>query len=621
MPLNAVDQAFHDTYTQLLAEGNLKASRTGVDTLMLPAMSMKFDLTRGRNPWPSTKELRSQKLGEEMEWFISGESSIKFLRDRKNGIWDDWFIPGTAVYDEPMILNLTVQQRIILAGKTLEIRQGIAKAIELRLAVSGIGGNAELKVLVEQGAIKTFTNLATHADLPAIGKYLDSIDAPRTVEFWPGIEGDTLTTQERIEAAVKLRLIHVMLPFFGTRTPDRDDRIYETAGFKPTWNVDFQLTADEERELNVALNGAGVPRRGNLPKRVSLAKRLSRVSKNNSQAWKKIVAATVRDPNVDWDGSVENVQVFHDNKFVKMQLDYGQQIQVTAVLNELEIPAWPLLDADIGPGGYGPAWRKWKDTQLIEAMDYGLVKAYEAQGYTNLGAPTRNYDLVVMTREIDQLADCIAKLRTNPDDRRMLVTAWNPGLIWRAALPPCHLYFQFMTAYRSGSEVFDDLKVKGKCWNDFTAVYFQYSQNLLGPEAFIEKFDNDVVFREYTEAMLNMDEFRVPTRHLHCLLVMRSSDTPLGTPFNVAQYALLVHVIAHITNMEAASLTWVGGDSHIYVNQIDAIKEQLSRESAEACDVRIHFEPGIKEIDDFTLDKVSFTGYEHRGFINIPVAV
>lgn len=621
MPLNAVDQAFHDTYNQLLTEGNLKSSRTGVDTLMLPAMSMKFDLTRGRNPWPSTKGLRSQKLGEEMEWFVSGESSIKFLRDRKNGIWDDWFIPGTAVYDEPVIVTLSTQQRINLIGATLAIREAIARAIELRLEVSGIGGSGSLTVLGYMGTIKTFTNLSKVADYAAIDKYLDSIDAPRTVEFWPGIEGDTLTTQERIDVAIKSRKIHVMLPFFGTRTPRRDDAVYETPGFKPTWNVDFELTAAEERELNVALDGAGVPRRGNPPKPVSLKKRLTRVSKNNGPAWKKIVAATVRDPNVDWDGTVEHVQVFHNNKFVKMQLDYGQEIQVTAVLNQLEIPAWPLLDADIGPGGYGPAWRKWKDTQLIDSNDFELVKAYEAQGYTNMGSPTRDYNLLVMTREIDQLADCVAKLRTSPDDRRILVTAWNPGLIWRAALPPCHLYFQFMTAHRSGSEVFDDLKVKGKCWNDFTAVYFQYAQVLLPPEAFIEKFDNDPTFREYTEAMLNMEEFRIPTRHLHCLLVMRSSDTPLGTPFNVAQYALLVHVIAHITNMEAASLTWVGGDSHIYVNQIDAIKEQLSRESAEACDVRIHFEPGLNELSDFTLDKVSFTGYEHQGFIDIPVAV
>jgi thymidylate synthase len=73
--------------------------------------------------------------------------------------------------------------------------------------------------------------------------------------------------------------------------------------------------------------------------------------------------------------------------------------------------------------------------------------------------------------------------------------------------------------------------------------------------------------------------------------------------------------------MEAASLTWVGGDSHIYVNQIDKIKEQLGRESAPGCDVRINFERELKEIDDFTLDAVSFTGYEHQGFLNIPVAV
>lgn len=100
-----------------------------------------------------------------------------------------------------------------------------------------------------------------------------------------------------------------------------------------------------------------------------------------------------------------------------------------------------------------------------------------------------------------------------------------------------------------------------------------------------------------------------------------SSDTPLGTPFNVAQYALLTHVIANVCNMKAASLTWVGGDAHIYVNQIEGIQEQLSRESHPGSDPRISFKRKLESIDDFTLDDVEFTGYEHQGFIDIPVAV
>lgn len=100
-----------------------------------------------------------------------------------------------------------------------------------------------------------------------------------------------------------------------------------------------------------------------------------------------------------------------------------------------------------------------------------------------------------------------------------------------------------------------------------------------------------------------------------------SSDTPLGTPFNVAQYSLLTHVIANVCGMQAKSLTWVGGDAHIYVNQVEGIQEQLSRNSHPESDPRITFKRKLKSIDEFTLGDVEFAGYEHRGFIDIPVAV
>lgn len=539
MTLNAVDKAFHDTYSQLLGEGHLKTNRTGVDTLMLPAMSMKFDLRDRKNPWPSTKELRDQKLGEEMEWFISGSSSIKFLRDRKNGIWDDWFMPGTAVYDEPVKRELTLQDMIDTA---------IAQ-----------GHGPEIKKIVTQHLTKS------------------------------GVEGG--------------------LTVYVTN-PD---------GTRDTWK---SLPEYFGRELYRCLTEMGIPSRvsegGGKP--VSLKKRLSRVSKNDSEKWTQI-RWNLSEFHCEGGGVEMTLPIWSGTEFVQTDVNADQVNQLWSCLNKLNVPAYPLLDADIGPGGYGPQWRHWQDTQLVNPTD---VKAYLAQGYQEVIQIKHSEDFygkVVMHREIDQLQNCIDKLRTNPDDRRMLVTAWNPGLTWRCALPPCHLYFQFMTSHRPGQDVYNDLLATRNCWNEFDSCYYDLIGVHLDEESFIFKFDNDMQFRERAERLLNTPAFRIPSRHLHCLLVMRSSDTPLGTPFNVAQYALLVHVIAHVTNMEAASLTWVGGDSHIYVNQIDAIKEQLSRESMPDSDVRIHFERELKEIDDFTLDAVSFSGYSHRGFLDIPVAV
>lgn len=457
MQLNAVDQAFHDTYKQLLAEGHLKESRTGVDILMLPAMTMKFDLSDGDLPWPTTRGLRHRQSSEEMEWFVSGNSSIKFLRDRNNGIWDDWFIKGTDEYDE-------------------------------------------------------------------------------------------------------------------TKPP------------------------------------------------VSLKKRLTRVSNKNQLVWDAICAAIDNNPVTGSEDLVDElVQIWVKTQFVKMVLPHRLRMQIIAILDTYGIPSYPLADADIGPGAYGPQWRNLKDTQLISEH---LWKEYEAQGYewVTIVPSGKYYDQLVVTRTVDQLANVIEQLKTNPDDRRMLVVAWNPGLVWRSALPPCHLYFQFMTTCRPGQDVFDDLIGKDK-WKAFAGNCYEDQGIALDEETFVNRFNNDLGFRSYTECHLKWDFYGIPTRDLHCLLVMRSSDTPLGTPFNVAQYALLTHVIANVCGMQAKSLTWVGGDAHIYVNQVEGIQEQLSRNSHPESNPRISFKRKFKSIDEFTLDDIEFAGYEHRGFIDIPVAV
>lgn len=115
---------------------------------------------------------------------------------------------------------------------------------------------------------------------------------------------------------------------------------------------------------------------------------------------------------------------------------------------------------------------------------------------------------------IDQLQDLINNIKTNPDSRRHILTAWNPGELDRMALPPCHVMCQF----------------------DVTDGY------------------------------------------LSCQLYQRSCDMFLGVPFNIASYSLLTHIIAKECGLEVGDFVWTGGDCHIYKDHIDAVKEQLSRE-------------------------------------------
>jgi thymidylate synthase len=117
--------------------------------------------------------------------------------------------------------------------------------------------------------------------------------------------------------------------------------------------------------------------------------------------------------------------------------------------------------------------------------------------------------------EVDQIEELLRTLRTNPDSRRMIVSAWNVGMLGEMALPPCHLLFQF----------------------------------------------------------------HVADGRLSCQLYQRSADLFLGVPFNIASYALLTHMIAQQVGLEPGDFIWTGGDCHIYDNHRDQAAEQLSREA------------------------------------------
>lgn len=158
-------------------------------------------------------------------------------------------------------------------------------------------------------------------------------------------------------------------------------------------------------------------------------------------------------------------------------------------------------------------------------------------------------------RVIDQLGEVIEEIKNNPNSRRLIVSAWNVGELDKMHLPPCHLLFQF--------------------------------------------YVND--------------------GKLSCQLYQRSVDTFLGLPFNIASYSLLVYMIAQVTGLEVGEFIWTGGDVHIYNNHIEQVKEQLTREPKELCQLKIN--PNINNIDDFTFDDFEFVNYEAHPHIKGKVAV
>ena len=195
-------------------------------------------------------------------------------------------------------------------------------------------------------------------------------------------------------------------------------------------------------------------------------------------------------------------------------------------------------------------WNEWAD----EKGNLGPVYGHQWRNWNSEG--------------IDQIQEVITTLKTNPDSRRMLVSAWNPSVMPdtkatlsenvannKAALPPCHAFFQFYVA-------------DGK---------------------------------------------------LSCQLYQRSADVFLGVPFNIASYALLTLMVAQVCGYEAGEFVHSFGDVHIYSNHFDQVNEQLKRTPKPLPEMRLN--PAIKNIFDFTYEDFELLNYDPHPLIKGKVAI
>ena len=182
---------------------------------------------------------------------------------------------------------------------------------------------------------------------------------------------------------------------------------------------------------------------------------------------------------------------------------------------------WADEDGELGPV-YGRQWRSWP----------------RPDGST-----------------VDQIARVVEEIRTDPDSRRLIVSAWNVGELERMALPPCHCLFQF----------------------------------------------------------------HVADGRLSCQLYQRSADIFLGVPFNIASYALLTHLVAHVCGLEPGAFVHTFGDAHLYLNHLDQADRQLSRIPGKLPQLRLN--PERRDLFAFTAGDIAIEGYRAQDHIKARVAV
>jgi thymidylate synthase len=184
-------------------------------------------------------------------------------------------------------------------------------------------------------------------------------------------------------------------------------------------------------------------------------------------------------------------------------------------------------------------WDEWAD----EKGDLGPVYGHQWRHF-----PTKH-------GEVDQIADLVAAIKSSPDSRRLIVSAWNPGDVPEMALPPCHTLWQV----------------------------------------------------------------RVLNGKLHLQLYQRSADMFLGVPFNIASYALLQEMLAHVTGYEPGDFVHTIGDAHIYSNHMEQVEKQLARQPKTLPRLRINRK--VTSIFDFRFEDFDILDYDPDPHISAPVAV
>jgi thymidylate synthase len=189
---------------------------------------------------------------------------------------------------------------------------------------------------------------------------------------------------------------------------------------------------------------------------------------------------------------------------------------------------------ELGPI-YGKQWRNW------ESVD---TSQYWQEDWSS--------------KDTDQIQNLINELKTNPDSRRLMVSAWNVGELDQMVLPPCHYGFQVYTRKLTGEEMWDLLEKK------------------VGKQSFDLMVEDIVPFGGGLSEELQ--SYNIPTRAISLMWNQRSVDTFLGLPFNIASYGLLLKMIADEMNMVPDELIGNLGDVHLYKNHIEQAKEQIKRE-------------------------------------------
>jgi thymidylate synthase len=320
-----------------------------------------------------------------------------------------------------------------------------------------------------------------------------------------------------------------------------------------------------------------------------------------------------------WDGDVYKN---YENKYYKGEAFGYKKLNDSGYSPDLKLSQEEFINkiktddefaqrwGELGPI-YGKQWRSWavprmepkgfdfdaawKKHSEIWSANYGEECGPSFGSFCDSILINKNIGIAYgYHTEIDQIANLINDLKTNPDSRRLMVNAWNVGELDQMVLPPCHYGFQVYTR---------ELSLKERL-------------NLISTVIGEEKI------RTHEDNLARVDKLNIPTRAISLMWNQRSVDSFLGLPFNIASYGLLLEIIAKEVNMVPDELIGNLGDTHLYSNHVEQAKEQITRESYSLPTITLpsSLQPNSGNWDKLVFEDFYLNDYQSHPSIKAPLS-
>lgn len=540
--MNNPDEEYLQLLLEIQRDGVDKGDRTGTGTKSVFARQMRFDLSDNTIPLLTTKKMFHKGIIHELLWFLQGSGSAKYLNTHGIKIWDEWTSPDghlDHVYGYqwrrwPVSESITPDLITIPAYAGSNLPYSHPKAsVEVVIPYNGRGGDIVGEFFTNNSGDEYRITERVSANKNSKYKIQFTNTNSISTTIRPAIRLGTVKDPYKASIAKNSGCVGVV----------HEKPRYHTKAYNMWYNMMQRCHNPDSLPEYAMYGGAGIYVDSEWRCFENFLRDLQYLPGFND--WKN--APHRHSLDKDYMGA----KFYSKHTCVLITHKYNKQLSnidgsvIIASMDGVQLKHTIIRELAVDVGC----------TEQAISNCLNDTGHHTARGWTfNRIAPPPG-KLYRKRLFVDQVATVIDQLKNDPTSRRIIINAWNTGMLDSMALPPCHAFIQFWV-------------------------------------------DND--------------------NNLSCHLYQRSADIFLGVPFNIAQYSILTHMIAHVTGLKAKEFIWTGGDVHLYNNHTEQCAEQLKREAFDP--PKLYLNPGVNDIDDFSFSDLRISEYQHHGAIKAPVS-